>query len=309
MNRASLMLLTCLAWPAVTLAGPGPLPLDGLLDLAERVAVGKIESINDVQKDPNGCSAGTAIIHVTEMLKGKMPAKEIISVKVYTDIPAEAGRKMASPPRTYKAGDEGIWLVMRSGDLSHSHGLLAKEQLQAVKGALAAIEKRFWAAPVDGLQAWAGFSKLEDTPRLMFAMKNVSDKTVCVPHPDYAGIVTAKVYLPPKGNSLKSVATKDQAEGNKGEAIANLKIAPGETVYMHLAENNMQVILPKVEPGRYVIQMEFNARSAAAPADLPDGAKVCKDLILSPLVEWTVNDKGVTATQPATAPTKGSGRE
>jgi hypothetical protein len=297
----ALACLLFLAAPIASFAGPTSLPLEGQLDLAQLVAIGKIDRIDDVKTDESGASTGTAVIQVEEVLKGIMPSKQVIAVKVYTDIPRQMAVSMASPPHLYKAGDEGIWLIMPDGDLSYHHGLVPKERLQAVKDALAAIGKRIWSEAVDGLQAWVGFSQLEgNPPELMFAVRNTAKEPIYVPRAHYHGVVRAKVFraAAPGTSAPTLAAVQDQGSNAREAEMRYQEIKPGETLYMHVMENYMQIILPRVDPGAYLVQVEFDGRPGDAretkPSEntrIPKGAKVFSGALLSPPVDWVVAGK------------------
>ena len=164
-------------------AGPVPLPLDGELDLAQTIVLGKIVSLKDASTDSSGVEKATATIEVQEVLKGPKDAKTL-DVPVATLVPKEApAAEIASLPRTYKKGDEGIWVIMPGGELSACHGLQKATDRKLVQDALADVERRFWATPANGLAAWAGLSKFDSSLKgqLMFAVKNVSKVSIYLP--------------------------------------------------------------------------------------------------------------------------------
>lgn len=238
-------------------AGPVPMPLKAHLDLAKTVVVGKITDIVK-EKEEGNVVQGTATIAVSETLKGT-PAKEIkTTVVMYLDTKSSAG--MASPPRVYSKGDEGIFVITPDDRPSHSYGLLPKDRLKEVKAALEELDKRTWSDEVNGLKVWACADT--ENPRTMdrggviFAVKNVSEKPIYLPYARVKGVVSAVA----RDSSGKEFPAIDSGRPASDPSASRPPLEPGETRYMHPYEENYGAIRISndLPPGKYTITITLD---------------------------------------------------
>jgi hypothetical protein len=249
------------------MAGPMPLPLKAELDLAETVAVGKIvDIIEDKPAEGDLITTGRATIAVSEVLKGK-PVKEI-AVVVAVGMAKDAEVMMASPPRLYSKGEEGIFVVMADGRPSHAHGFQEKKRVDDVKAMLADLEKRTWSEEVGGLRVWAGLTQYDwnfKQDMIIFAVKNVSKSVVWLPEPIQDGIVSV-VMRDAAGKETNLLARVQFPR--KDPTVRCTALAPGETCYVHPSLINYGAIgiPPDLAPGKYEVRITLtNQRKGTIP--------------------------------------------
>jgi hypothetical protein len=248
-------------------AGLLPMPLKADLDLAGTVAVGKITAIVKDKEEAGGkIVLGRATVAVSEMLKG--PKADEITMTVVMSMDRAFAEGAASPPRVYKVGDEGIWLIGADGRPMHGSGLLDKGRLEEVKTALAELDKRKWSDPADGLKVWAGVGtqggKPGDQQSVIFAVKNVGESEIWLPRSMYEGVVVAV--------ARDSTGTEHTLPGVGLRSTTNDRVTcrllkPGETRYMHPDyENYGAFVVPKdLPPGKYTVTVTLaNAREGTA---------------------------------------------
>ncbi|MBI5726098.1 MAG: hypothetical protein HZA50_19215 [Planctomycetes bacterium] len=239
-----------------SLAGVSGLPFRAELDRAKTVAIGKITTIVKEKENYEGKFVlGHATLKVSEVIKGQKADEIELSVVMKMD--SKLPSAMASSPRVYHEGDEGIWLIMPDGSLSHTYGLLNKDRLQEVKSILNELDNRTWSQEVNGLKVWAStdkeFSGGKDSPGMViFAVKNVSDKTIYLPRSGYKGIAVAVA----RDSSGKEFLLRGL--GNQGAIEpppVSRALEAGETCYFHPDTENFSFFqLPGDMPaGKYSI--------------------------------------------------------
>jgi hypothetical protein len=172
--------------------GPVPMPLETELDMAKTVFVGKIIDLTREQEERVSQETwiwGRAVFRASELLKGAKEEQVMATVLMgyrYTGGPPGP----ATIYRTYRKGDEGIWVVMWSGRVSHSYGLLEKDRLNEIKADLDALNKRTWSEAVGGLKV----SALKGSyygDGVFFTVKNVAATPIYLPSENYRGFVSA----------------------------------------------------------------------------------------------------------------------
>ena len=253
-----------------SVAGIPGLPLRAELDLAQTVVVGKITNIVK-QKEVNGGALvwGRASVAVSVVLKGEK-ANEV-KATVAMQIDPNFGSAMASTPRVYRVGDEGIWVIMAEGIVSHEYGLFDKKQLDEVKATLADLDKRAWSEEVAGLKVWAGAAKHDWHPRnpqqVVFAVKNVSKSTIWLPRSSYEGVVTAIVRdSAGKEFELRGLGDRHPPDGR---AVCR-PLEPGRTRYMHPdSEDYGFIVVPRdMLPGKYTVTVSLaNTHDGQTPGE------------------------------------------
>jgi hypothetical protein len=249
------------------MAGPMPLPLKAELDLAETVAVGKIvDIVEDKPAEGELVIWGRATVAVTEVLKGK-PVKEL-TLSVATRMMGDAMMAMASPPREYSKGEEGIFVVMAGGRPSHAHGFQEKKRVDDVKAMLADLEKRTWSEEVGGLRVWAGVTQYDwdfKQDMIIFAVKNVSKSVVWLPEPIQDGLVSV-VMRDAAGTETNLIAHVQFPR--KEPTVRCVALAPGETLYDHPGLINYGAIRipPDLPPGKHEVRITLtNNREGTVP--------------------------------------------
>jgi len=141
------------------------------------------------------------------------------------------------PPHVYRKGDEGVWIIMSSGRPSHGYGLLKKKRLDEIKRMLRELDKRVWSKPINGIKVWVGAELKGPSWRshhgrgLMFAVKNVSDKTIYLPLSQYRGIVTGQLR-DSAGKEFKLTGFGNRSERGHRPLLCE-PLPPRATRYMH----------------------------------------------------------------------------
>lgn len=289
-------------------AGPIPLPFRAELDRAKLVLVGKITSIvkeNNIEN--KDIVLGRATLKVSEVLKGEKidQIQFDVAVKVKPNIP------MASPPRVYHEGDEGIWLIMPEGALSSAQVVLDKEKIKAM---LAELDKRTWSQEANGLKVWASFEddfygdgRKTEPSGVIFAIRNVTDKTIFLPHAGYKGIVTVSAH----DSSGKELQLSDYGQQREAEPpLSVYLLEPGETCYFHSGMENYSFFwLPRDMPsGTYSITVKLAnsiKKGSLRNAGNEKTVTLWTGSVETPEIKVEIPSK-VSASQPATskAPSK-----
>jgi len=288
--------LLCLG---VALAGFMPMPLKAELDLAKTVVVGKIGDISKEKEEYEGKMVwGRATVAVTEPLKGTT-AKEI-TMAVMMSLDRNLARNMQSPPRVYRQGDEGIWIVMPDGKPLHGYGLLGKNRLNEVKTALAELEKRIWSDEVGGLTVWAAADTKDlDGERIagmvMFAVKNVSTKPIYLPHSFYTGVVSAIA----RDSSGKEFALRGMGDdlGTKPPPLdSQHALQPEETRYLHPdgADMGFFIIPEDLAPGKYAVSVTLNNPVADGVLNERQPVKLWTGKVTAPVFSIEIPEKPAT---------------
>ncbi|HUT34086.1 MAG TPA: hypothetical protein VNE39_11430 [Planctomycetota bacterium] len=290
------------AFQAAALAGFWALPLGAEIDRADAVVLGKLVRATPSRTDHDGqmiTSRGT--ISVRETLKGEA-AKEV-TITLVTALAWEAARQMQSPPRIYRVGDEGIWVIVE-GRPSHGYGVLPENRAQEVRDTVARLARREWSQPVSGLRCWAALVKETEValarpphlPRLIFAVQNVSKDTLYLPLAIYSNVLAA--YAQDKeGNRHEIKGAGAQHEGKA--PLHCLPLGAGGTRYMHPdGENYGYFVIPStLPPGEYQIFVSFgNALDGRMYNDEP--AQAWKGRLTAPPLRLTIPPR-VPAPRPA----------
>lgn len=240
------------------MAGFTAMPLKAELDLAQTVVVGKITDIAKEKEEYEGkLVRGVATVAVSEVLKGREAHEVKMDVAMQMD--RDLARMMQSPSHVYRAGDEGIWVIMSDERPSHGYGLLGKDRLQEVKAALEELDKRTWSEEVRGLKVWAAADfknpqGLRLKGMVVFAVKNVSEKPVYLPRPVYETVLTAVA----RDSSGKEFPLRGIGMGSstpEPPLVSQAVLRPGETRYLHPdGENYGFFVIPTdLPPGEYSI--------------------------------------------------------
>jgi hypothetical protein len=286
------------------LAGPMPLPLKAELDLAETVVSGKIVDIAEKKEDGGSIGWGDATVAVSEMLKGKA----VKEVKVTVAVSVADGMGMASPPRVYRKGEEGVFVIMAGGRPSHAHGFIEKAHVADVKAMLADLDSRKWSEEVGGLRVWAGLTPYDFNLKrdmLIFAVKNTFGKPVWVPQPTHSDVLLA-VARDALGKEFDLL--QGQSYHRKGQNVEGALLQPGETRYVHLMGDNYGALaIPAtLPPGRYEVRIglsnSLEGRNHLGLAD-ESPADAWKGKVVSPpvAVEVPQPPAAIAPKQPARA--------
>jgi hypothetical protein len=236
------------------------MPLKAELYLAQTVVVGKITDIAKEKEEYEGkLVRGLATVAVSEVLKGR----ETNEVKMDVVMQMDRNLGMQSPPRVYGVGDEGIWVIMSDGRPSHGYGLLGKDRLQEVKAALEELDKRTWSEEVGGLKVWAAADMKHPegsmlAGKIMFAVKNVSEKPVYLSRPMYKTVMTAVA----RDSSGKEFPLRGIGMGlgtPERPLVSRAVLQPGETRYLHpYGENYGFFAIPTdLPPGEYAVTVRL----------------------------------------------------
>jgi len=244
------------------MAGFTAMPLKAELDLAQNVVVGKITDIAKEKEEYEGkLVRGLATVAVSEVLKGQETNEAKMAVVMQMD--RDLASMMQSPSHVYRAGDEGIWVIMSDGQPSHGYGLLGKDRLQEVKAALEELDKRTWSEEVSGLKVWAAADmknlqgrRLKGT--VMFAVKNVSEKPIYLPRPMYETVLTA-VARDSSGKEFPLCGIGMGRGTPEPPLVSQAVLRPGETRYLNPdGENYGFFVIPKdLPPGEYSITVRL----------------------------------------------------
>lgn len=257
-----LAIFSCITCFSKSWAGPMPMPLEVDLDLADHVVVGVITQIAPEDNYLSDYERwGWVTITITEILKGDM--RKSIRVRAATWVSPKHGG--SSPPRVYKTGDSGIWVIM--GDrISHSFGLLSEERKSEVQAIINSLEQRRWSAEVNGLRAWAGVVRPDyhPNPVIIFAIENVSTRDIYYPIELNSQVIQVKI-----NKEQSETTTIKLKEGELKTRVFCRKISPGQKIYLHpdysfidLAWKNnlskgkyqMEVIYENNQPGETAIE-------------------------------------------------------
>jgi len=228
--------------------GPMPMPIEADLDLAARVVVGKIVALEPKERGGSYVTWATATIDVRRTLKGE--PQDTLHCIVATEVDPAHAMAMASPPRVHRIGDDGIWLVLPDGDLSHFYGLLEEKDEPIVKRFLAELEHRTWSEPANGLRAWskptqADYRRKGALPVVIFAVQNVTDHVVYCP---MATENVVRLLAVDAAGVERTVREDDEQRDN--EKVYCLALQPEQIRYLHRYESFIYPgrLLP---PGKY----------------------------------------------------------
>jgi hypothetical protein len=163
---------------------------------------------------------------------------------------------MQSPPRVFKVGDEGIWLIMENNEASHGYGLLKRSRLEEIKKNLKMLDERKWSEEVNGIKVWTGAVN----NGVIFAVKNVSEKTIYLPRSNYSGLVIITIH---DKNEKQTILKGKGSQGElKDNPVCN-PLGPNKTSYMHWDNENY---------GYYVIPKDFLSGEYKVHATLSNGS-------------------------------------
>jgi hypothetical protein len=151
------------------------MPLETELDRAMIVFVGKLTRITK-DHERGFVTTGRATFEVSEWLKGD-ERKDMTALAVMA---VGSGYSGAAVLPSYCAGQEGIWVVRASEELSWPSGLIDGKKLQEVKKSLAELRRRKWSEPVDGMQLSALYGSYYGTG-IFVAVKNSSANPMFIP--------------------------------------------------------------------------------------------------------------------------------
>jgi hypothetical protein len=292
--RVLTAILTIISIP-IAQAGFGALPLEAELDIAQKIVVGKITKIEVTKIEYDGkMQSGTATISVEETLKGG--DEKTVTTSVVMRLDREIDEKMQSPPRVFKVGDEGIWLIMEDNKPSHGYGLLERSKLEEIKKNLKMLNERKWSDAARGIKVWTGIVKFLSGNRssygVIFAVKNVSDSTIYLPRSLYSGIVSV-IAENKDGKQIALHGLGDQVESK--DNLMCMPLLPNQIRYMHWdGENYGCYLIPKgFAPGKYKVRGTLSNDKAVGSLNGPkeERKSLWTGKITSPDAVLTVEEK------------------
>ena len=161
----------------------------------------------------------------------------------------------ASPPRIYRTGSSGIWVIDTSNTVSHAYGLLSEDKKVDVQRILKDLSERKWSKSLNGLRIWASVVPYEHykNPVIIFAVQNVSDSNMYIPTEFQNGFLNA-IAINDKGEKFSyNLSTKKE----NVETVFCRSIPVKQITYLHPDYSYIDLVKHNnLPPGKYSVTIE-----------------------------------------------------